>query len=86
MRKQTATFLALCWDRLRMADNLWNSEQEFIDWAANENEVDARAFNTYLTKLDDSEIWSSENARIVNIMEDTDWNLIQSDAIAFKEE
>ena len=86
MRKQTADFLRLCWGQLRIADKEWNSEAEFFHWAANESEVDARAYNTFLTKLDDSESWSSDNARIVNIMEDSDWNLIQSDAIPFREE
>lgn len=86
MRKQTRDFLRHCWRELRIEDKEWKSEAEFFDWAANETEVDARAYNTFLTKLDDSETWSRENTRIVNIMGDSDWNLIQSEAIAFREE
>lgn len=86
MRKQTADFLRICWSQLRVADKEWNTEVEFFDWAVNESEVDARADNTFLTKRDEGESWTSDNARIVNIMEDCDWNLIQSDAISFRED
>ena len=86
MRKQTADFLRLCWGQLRVTDKEWSTEAEFLDWAVNESEVDARAYNTFLTKLDEGEGWSSDNTRIVNVMGDSDWNLIQSDAISFRED
>jgi hypothetical protein len=86
MRKQTADFLRLCWDQLRVTDKEWATEAEFFEWGVNQSEVDARAYNTFLTKLDEGESWSSDNTRIVNVMEDSDWNLIQSDAISFRED
>lgn len=85
MRLLTRDFLKQCWEQLRFADSEWASEQEFRDWAATQCEVDATAFNTFLTKLDASKPWGSRNARIVNVTASSDLNLIDSNAIAFKE-
>jgi hypothetical protein len=86
MRKQTADFLRLCWGQLRVTDKEWNTEVEFLEWGVNQSEVDARAYDTFLTKLDEGESWNKDNARIVNVMDDSDWNLVQSDAISFRED
>lgn len=86
MKLITRDFLKHCWERLRFAETEWASEQEFRDWAATQCEVDATAFNTFLTKLDASKPWGSRNARIVNVMAYDDWNLVEADAIPFKEE
>ena len=86
MRLQTKHFLEKCWDSLEnRKENHWNDKEHFLIWAIEQSEVDSRAYNTYLTKIDPDEMLGPENARIVNVIEDEDWNYIEQDAIAFME-
>ena len=52
-------------------------------WAESQEEVDGRAEQTYLTKINSNEPWDADNATIVNITTDADWNLVQAGAIRF---
>ena len=87
MRLQTKHFLEKAWNALRYGEgHYWNNKQDFIAWAEDQAEVDARAYNTYLTKLDPEDLLGPDNATVVNVSCDADWNLILTDSIPFMED
>ena len=83
MRLLHAEFLDHCWKALAGADRGWHCKETFYEWAETQDEVDGRAVQTYLTKINSEESWDGDNAAIINITTDADWNMIQSGAIAF---
>ena len=84
MRLKTEEFLNDCWLWLSMRDHQFDSRGDFVDWAEeSQPEVDYGAVNTYLTKINSDEGWDADNATIVNITTDGDWNMIQAGAISF---
>lgn len=87
MRIQTKHFLEKAWNALSHGEgHCWNNKQDFIAWAEDQAEVDARAYNTYLTKLDPKDLLGPDNATVVNVSCDADWNLILTDSIPFMED
>ena len=85
MRLLHAEFLEVCWDELRRLPHYWQTKEDFFQWAKDEPEADARALQTYLTRIDSTQEWTPDNCQIVNVMEDSDWNQVQAGAISFME-
>ena len=83
MRLLHAEFLDHCWLMLAGSDRGWQNKATFYEWAETQDEVDGRAEQTYLTKINSDEPWGEDNANIVNITTDADWNMIQAGAIRF---